>query len=152
MTKQSITVLCALPLFLFLVAATGYSGTAVTGKTPADLTGVWKGTSNSVAIGTLGHTEASQTPKFLHADFTLTIDKQEGPTFSGTKASAKATETLLGAVDGQSVYMVDDDGVYLGTLTDKNTMAVRYMEATPQSRVVSITIYHRESTAAKAAK
>ena len=149
MNNRIVTVLCALSLLLLLTAGPGLARTAKDNPSAVDMTGVWKGTSNSVAMGTLGHTEASQTPKFLHVDFTLTVTKQEGPNFSGTKASAKSTETLLGAVDGKNVYMVDDDGMYLGTLTDQNTLVVRYMEATQQSRVVSITIYHREPKAVK---
>ena len=64
-------------------------------KDVPDVTGVWKGASDTVAMGKLGHADATDAPKFLHADWTLTIDKQDGPSFSGTKASAKAKEIVL---------------------------------------------------------
>ena len=97
-----------------------------------------------VAMGKLGHTEASNAPKFLHMDWTLTIDKQEGRTFYGVKASAKAKETVVGVVDGGQIFMADDDGTFAGKLTSKNRLVLRYVEAGKQSKVASITHYVRE--------
>lgn len=114
-------------------------------KEVPEVTGVWKGTSDTVAVGRLGHTIPSNTPKFLHMDWTLTIDKQEGPNFSGTKASAKAKESVVGVLDGHKIYMVDNDGTYIGKVTGKNTMIVKYLEAGRDSRVASITHYRREA-------
>ncbi|MFP5257560.1 MAG: hypothetical protein ACLGQH_00935 [Acidobacteriota bacterium] len=113
-------------------------------KAVHDVTGVWKGTSDSVAMGKLGHTEASNAPKFLHLEWTLTIDKQEGRTFYGAKASAKAKETVVGVIDGAKIFMADDDGVYTGKLTSKNRMIITYTEAGKDSKVASITLYVRE--------
>ena len=113
-------------------------------KDVPDVTGVWKGASDTVAMGKLGHADATDAPKFLHADWTLTIDKQDGPSFSGTKASAKAKETVLGVLDGHKIYMVDDDGTYIGQVTGKNTMIVKYLEAGKDSKVASITHYRRD--------
>lgn len=115
-------------------------------KDVPDVTGVWKGTSDSVAMGKLGHADATDAPKFLHADWTLTIDKQDGRAFYGSKASARAKETVVGVIDGTlKLYMADDDGIYIGKLTGKNTMIIKYLEAGKDSKVASITHYCREA-------
>ena len=117
-------------------------------KEAPDITGVWKGTSDSVAMGKLGHADATDAPRFLHVDWTITIDKQDGRMFYGTKASAKGKETLVGVIDGASkLSMADDDGIYSGKLTGKNTMILTYVEATKDSKVASITHYRREAPA-----
>lgn len=142
--RRVVAVLSVLSLFVLLAALPAQARKAKADKEAPDLVGVWKGTTQSVAVGKLGHTEESQTPKFLKMDFTITIDKQEGPTFYGTKASAKAKETLLGVVEGSKVYMVDDDGVMLGKLTSKNRMWVKYVHVTKDGKVASIALYVRE--------
>jgi len=139
-------------LLMLLIAAPALAGKDQSDKSAPDLTGVWKGTTQSVAMGTLRHTEASQTPKFLKMDFTLTIDKQEGATFHGTKASAKVTEALLGVVENSLVYMVDDDGVMIGKLLGKNKMSVKYLHVNKDGKVASLTIFTREEKPAPAAQ
>jgi len=148
--NRVLSVLCVLSLFVVLAAGPAVARQAKGDKSVVDMTGVWKGTTSSVAMGTLGHAAASQTPKFLHVDFTITIEKQEGPNFYGTKTSAKGKETVLGVIDGWSISMVDDDGVYVGKLTSKNKMSLQYLEATAQSKVASITEYQRAEQDAKA--
>ncbi len=113
-------------------------------KSIPNLVGVWKGTSDSVAMGALGHVDATAAPTFLHVDWTLTIEKQEGRTFYGTKASSRAKETVVGVVDGGQVSMADDDGTYVGKLTSPNRLIIRYLEAGKASKVASITLYVRE--------
>jgi len=109
-----------------------------------NLVGVWKGTSDSVAVGALGHADATAAPTFLHVDWTLTIDKQEGRTFYGTKVSSRAKEMVVGVVDGAQVSLADDDGTYVGKLTSPNRLVVRYLEAGKASKAASITLYVRE--------
>lgn len=142
--RRVFVVLFVLSLLLLLAAVPAQARKAKADKEVADLVGVWKGTTQSVAVGKLGHTEESQTPKFLKMDFTITIDKQEGATFHGTKASAKAKETLLGVVEGATVYMVDDDGLMIGKLTSKNRMWVKYLHVNKDGKVASIALYVRE--------
>lgn len=113
-------------------------------KSVSDVTGVWKGVSEAVAMGRLGHAEASDAPKFLHVAFTLTIEKQEGRAFYGTKASDRGKETVVGVVDGATVTMADDDGTYVGKLTGKNSMIVRYLEAGKDSKVAAVTRFIRD--------
>lgn len=140
------TLLLALVLGCFLAAAPALAREKkeMREKAVHDVTGVWKGTSDTVAMGKLGHTEATSAPKFLHLEWTLTIDKQEGRTFSGTKASAKGKETVVGVVDGGKIFLADDDGVYTGKLTSKNRMIITYTESGKDSKVASITHYVRE--------
>ncbi|NCB22566.1 MAG: hypothetical protein EOM56_06965 [Deltaproteobacteria bacterium] len=110
-----------------------------------NVTGVWKGTSVSVAVGKLGHAGATDAPQFLHIDWTLTIEKQDGRAFYGTRASSRAKETVVGVIDGAStLYMADEDGTYVGKLTSKNTMDVKYLEAGKDSKVASFTHYRRD--------
>jgi len=139
-------VLLALVLGCFLVAAPALAREKkeMKEKNIPDVTGVWKGTSDSVAMGKLGHAEPTTEPKFLHMEWTLTIDKQEGRTFSGSKASARGKETVVGVVDGAKLFLADDDGVYVGKLTSKHRMIMTYMEAGKESKVASITNYVRE--------
>lgn len=134
---------CLVGCFLCVGPALAGEHKAKKEKAVYDVTGVWKGASDTVAMGKLGHTEASETPKFLHKDWTLTIDKQDGANFYGTKASDKGKETVLGVLEGAKIFMADDDGTYTGKLTGKNTMIVIYLEAGTASKVASITHYRR---------
>ncbi|WP_300163435.1 hypothetical protein [Solidesulfovibrio sp.] len=143
--RVALPVFCLVCLILFAVPALAREHKEKRDKTVPDVTGVWKGTSDSVAMGKLGHADAAEAPQFLHVDWTLTIDKQDGPNFSGVKASAKAKETVLGVLDGNKIYLADDDGVYIGQVTGKNTMIVKYLEAGKDSKVASITHYRREA-------
>lgn len=138
---------CSLVLALFLgllVAATPALAKDKKEKAVSDVTGVWKGQSESVAVGKLGHVEATETPKFLQVSFTLTIDKQQGRVFYGVKASAKGKETVVGVMDGANIFMADDDGTYTGRLTGKNSMIVKYLEAGTSSKVASVTRFVRD--------
>lgn len=120
-------------------------------KNVPDVTGVWKGTSDTVAVGKLGHVQPAATPTFLHVAWTLTIDKQEGPVFYGTKASAKAKETVVGVLRGTKISMADDDGTYSGRVTAKNRMILTYVEAGKDSKVASVVHYLRDEDDKKAA-
>lgn len=113
-------------------------------KSIPNLVGVWKGTSEGAAMGALGHVDAAAAPTFVKVDWTLTIDKQEGRAFYGTKASSRGKETMVGVVDGAQVAMADDDGTYVGKLTSPNLLIVRYLEAGKASKVASVALYVRE--------
>jgi hypothetical protein len=142
--RRVFVILSVLALLVCMTALPAQARKAKGEKEIANLVGVWKCTTESVAVGKLGHTELSNSPKFLKMDFTITIDKQEGPTFYGTKASAKAKETLLGVVENSLVYMVDDDGVMNGRLYGKNKMTVKYLHVNKDGKVASLATYVRE--------
>ncbi|MHC1789446.1 hypothetical protein [Solidesulfovibrio sp.] len=115
-------------------------------KPVTDVTGVWKGTSDSAAMGRLGHADAATEPQFKHLEWTLTIDKQEGRAFFGVRATARAKETVVGVIDGATLYLADDDGVMVGKLTSKNRLVLKYMEAGKESKVASISLLIREGS------
>jgi hypothetical protein len=122
---------------------------AFAGAVP-NMVGDWKITSDigSVVMGKLGHAEPTKDPQFISAppDFTLRITKQDGNRFHGERFSPKSKETLLGVIDddGKSIYMVDDDGVFICTYDKaKDSLKVRYMEPGTESKVVSISVYTR---------
>ncbi|KHK01556.1 hypothetical protein [Desulfovibrio sp. TomC] len=146
--SRHVAVLLALVMGCFLAVSSAQARESKEKKEKSipDVTGVWKGTSDSVAMGRLGHTDPTTTPKFLHLDWTLTIDKQEGRAFFGTKASARGKETVVGVIDGATLYMADDDGAFVGKLTSKNRLVLKYMEPGKESKVASITLYVREGS------
>lgn len=124
------------------------AGSAFAGALP-NLVGDWKSTGNGAVVhGKLGHTEPTQTPKFMNIppDFTLRITSQNGQHFHGERFSPKAKEMVLGMIDddGKSIYMVDDDGVFICTYNKaKDSIKVRYMEPGKDSKVVAISVYTR---------
>ncbi|MDD2338222.1 MAG: hypothetical protein PHD01_16820 [Geobacteraceae bacterium] len=122
---------------------------ALAGTMP-NLVGDWKVSGNGagVVMGKLGHAEPTKDPQFLSVrpDFTLRINKQDGQRFHGEKISPKSKETVLGMIDddGKSIYMVDDDGVYICTYDkSKDSLKTRYMEPGLESKVVAISVYTR---------
>ncbi|WP_027184975.1 hypothetical protein [Desulfovibrio inopinatus] len=137
---------CALPVIPTLAAEQSTGAGAI-----PDITGVWTGTSDAVVVGKLAHTEESNIPKFLHVDFTLTIDKQDGRAFHGSKSSSKAKEQLVGVIDETTMdlYMADEDGVFIGSLRDQDTMIVKYLEPGKASKVAGITIFSRKESKPK---
>lgn len=115
-----------------------------------NLIGDWKAAPGKGAVvhGKLGHAEPTQTPKFMNnpPDFTLRITHQDGYRFHGERFSPKSKETVLGMIedDGKSIYMVDDDGVFICTYNKaKDSIKVRYMEPGKESKVVAISVYTR---------
>lgn len=145
MSRASILLfVCVFGLLLAAAPASAREDREKREKAVPDVTGVWKGVSDSVAMGKLGHADPADTPKFLHIEWTLTIDKQEGRAFYGSKASSRGRETLVGVVDGATLYMADDDGTYVGKLTSKNRLILKYVEAGRESKVASVTLFVRE--------
>jgi hypothetical protein len=121
---------------------------AFAGSMP-NLVGDWKTSGKgAVVMGKLGHAEATKTPQFTTSmpDFTLRITKQDGERFHGERFSPKSKETVLGMIDddGKSIYMVDDDGVFICTYDKaKDSLKIRYMEPGKKSKVVAISVYTR---------
>lgn len=145
--RRMLACLFVLSLFVLVTALPAQARKAKADKDIPDLTGVWKGTTQSVAVGKLGHTEPTETPKFVQVEFTLTIEKQDGPNFYGVRSTAKGKEVLLGVIHGTKVSMVDDDGTLSGRLTSSNKMTLIYLEPGTNSKVASITVFTREAKA-----
>jgi hypothetical protein len=113
-----------------------------------DLRGTWKGQSESIVVGHgNSHHEAPVTdkPRLSSIPFTMIIDMQDGRRFSGTFASAKATDVIIAVISQTGViHMVDDDGWTSGTLLAPNRMELCYMARTATDRVASCTVMTKQ--------
>ena len=141
---MKLRILLAAVLSLCLGTTMAFAGTM------PNLVGDWKASGNGAAVvmGKLGHAEPTKDAQFLSVqpDFTLRINKQDGQRLHGEKFSPKSKETVLGLIDddGKSIYMVDDDGVYICTYDKiKDSLKTRYMEPGLESKVVSILVFTR---------
>src|SRR5262249_8226830 len=87
-----------------------------------DLRGVWKGDSESIVAGTGNHHHAKPVDpsiKLSSVPFTLKIDMEDGRRFSGTFASPRASEPIIGVISNTgAIYIVDTDGYTVATLLD----------------------------------
>ena len=113
-----------------------------------DLKGKWTGAVETVRRGEVfeHYTGSSPEVTFGSRNYTITFDQQEGRRFAGTRASARATDPLIGTVgsDGRRLFMVDNDGTLTGELLGSDEMEVCRTEVTPQSMVVSCGTFTRE--------
>ncbi len=101
-----------------------------------DLKGSWSGTAEIVVRSEVAeHVAPSAEASFVKLEFTITIEQQEGHAFSGTLASARATDPLIGMVrsDGKRLHMVDNDGTLTGEVVGPDEMEVCRTEVTPES-------------------
>jgi hypothetical protein len=107
-----------------------------------NLVGTWKGMPQSVHIGINPYRSPDSTaPVFSSAtmEFTLTITEQKDNRFSGKKSGGQRSETVIGAIspNNQGGVMLDDDGQFLFTIRDANTLDVCYNHLNPSSKVVA---------------
>jgi len=119
-----------------------------------DMKGTWTGTAEAIVDGSAHHhpapgaSGAKPAGKFRLSEqsFTLVVEGQAGRRFWGTTASATKTERLLGslAIDGKSIYMIDDDGMMDGTVLDADTLEICYRHVNPGSAVVGCTKFSRK--------
>src|ERR1700722_20629750 len=113
-----------------------------------DLRGTWKGQSESIVVGHgNSHHDAPVTdkPRLSSIPFTMIIDMQDGRGFSGTFASATATDVIIAVISQTGViHMVDDDGWTSGTLLAPNRMELCYMARTATDRVASCTVMTKQ--------
>ena len=125
-------------------------GTALAGSEIPDLKGKWVWTEHAVR-----HFRSSELPakthmqskdRFADIAFTMTIDKQEGFRFSGTKTSKKWTERISGVIgfDNKTVYMVDDNGFLRCSLVSPDKMQLVYLHITKDNSVASRGIMVRQ--------
>ena len=112
-------------------ATVGSAQTAV-----PDLKGSWSGVAEIVIRSEVAeHVAPSSEASFVTLPFTITIEQQQGHAFSGTLASTRATDPLIGMVrsDGRRLHMVDNDGTLTGDILGPDEMEVCRTEVTPQS-------------------
>lgn len=109
-----------------------------------NMVGTWTGTVDSaVMVGNTPDRTAEPGQAFTFSstpiDFTFSIEQQQGARFGGKMSNAKRSETLIGHLspDHKSGMMLDDDGSYVFTLSDTNTMQVCYDHSKPDSKVIA---------------
>ena len=95
------------------------SGSAVAQEPFPDLKGTWIGRTYSLTQGKTEHYAQSgeAEPIFQDASWTLTVDRQEGSRFTGTRGLTEGTrrDPILGVIraDRTTIHIVDDDGTFL---------------------------------------
>ena len=112
-----------------------------------NLVRTWKGTAQAVSIGANPYRENSAGPRFSTnvLEFTFTITEQKDNRFSGASSDGKRQETLIGALspNNQGGVILDDDGQYLFTIRDRDTLDACYFHHTSGSRVVACYAWKR---------
>jgi hypothetical protein len=134
-----------MPKLACVIMLTAFAATSASAQTAVpDLRGTWKGQSESIVLGHgNSHHDAAVTdkPRLSSIPFTMTIDMQDGRRFSGTFASAKATDPIIAVISQTGViHMVDEDGWTSGTMLAPNRMELCYMARSATDRVASCTV------------
>jgi len=113
-----------------------------------DLRGTWKGQSESIVMGAgnAHHAGAPGSPVHLSSvPFTMKIDMQDGRRFSGTFASPKASETIIGVISRTgAIYIADDDGDTTATLLAPDRLELCYLNQPGKNRVASCTEFTKQ--------
>lgn len=113
-----------------------------------DLRGTWKGQSESIVMGAGNshHAGAPGSPVHLSSvAFTMKIDMQDGRRFSGTFASSKASETIIGVISRTgAIYIADDDGDTTATLLAPDRLELCYLNQPGKNRVASCTEFTKQ--------
>ena len=126
------------------------SGLAVAQEPYPDLKGTWVGHTYSLTQGKTEHYAQSGEAEavFQDASWTLTVDRQEGNRFTGTRGRTEGTrrDPVLGVIraDRKTIHMVDDDGTFLGILTGPDALEVCRTEVTAVSQIVSCAEFNRQ--------
>lgn len=133
--------LWGVPVLLAVLAVAG-PALAQT-QTPPNLVGTWKAVSPGAAV-------VGSNPYFSGApqaepyyteplEFTITIKGQKANRFIGELTDGKRTEKLVGAISPNNLggVMLDDDGHYVFTIRDLETLDVCYSHSTQASKVVA---------------
>jgi hypothetical protein len=137
------------PLFIGLALSAMVTATGSTNaQSVPNLVGTWKGTAQAIQMGVNPYrAPPSSAPVFSTnpMEFTVTIVEQKDNRFTGKKAAGERSETLIGAIspNNQSGVILDDDGQYLFTLRDQNTLDVCYNHLNPSGKVVACYTWKR---------
>ena len=134
---------CSIFAFITLFALPALADSAF-----PDLRGTWKGQSESIVMGAGNshHAGAPGSPVHLSSvAFTMTIDMQDGRRFSGTFASSKASETIIGVISRTgAIYIADDDGDTTATLLAPDRLELCYLNQPGKNRVASCTEFTKQ--------
>ena len=124
---------------LALAAATP----ALAQQPPPNLVGTWKAVSPGAAVvGSNPYWSGAPQSEPYYTEpleFTITIKGQKANRFIGELTDGKRTEKLIGAISPNNLggVMLDDDGQYVFTIRDLETLDVCYSHTTAASKVVA---------------
>lgn len=137
--------------FKLTVFALGFIPALVIAVSAPNLVGTWKGQTNTVVMGVSGHDEAPSDGNakrilYRRIPVTLTVSEQKGDLFVGSKATAKRSEPLVGAIssDGKTGVMSDEDSTYTFKLINKNKLEYCISHANKDSSIAGCTIFLRQ--------
>ncbi|CAN5480537.1 hypothetical protein BH10PSE6_BH10PSE6_15180 [soil metagenome] len=124
------------------VGALAISSLPARAEEPLNLVGTCKGIAQGVHRGTNPYRAGEQPgPNFSTEalEFTYTITTQHGNRFSGQSSDGKRTENLIGAItqSNKNGVVLDDDGQYLFTVRDSNTLDACYSHSNANSKVAA---------------
>jgi hypothetical protein len=107
-----------------------------------NMIGAWTGKTYAVHIGSNPYRVAEGTGVQFPdnaIEFTYNITEQHGKRFAGKSSGGKFSETIIGmlAPDNRTAVMLDDDGQYMMTMVDPNTIDMCYYHLYPTNKVVS---------------
>lgn len=132
-------------IFVMTVTLTGFAGSDI-----PDVKGTWllkaQGVRHHKGQGAIRKTHAGEKTGPVPVEIKMTIDKQDGFRFSGTKESAKLKETVSRVIgfDNKTLYMVDDDGMAFCRLVAPDKMEQVYLHVTKHDSVAGRGIFVRK--------
>jgi hypothetical protein len=122
---------------------------AANAQTVPNLVGTWKGSAQAVFLGSNPYRPnrnagANYSPDVR--EFTFVIKEQNDNRFSGESTDGKRTEKLIGGIspDNKSGIVLDDDGQYVFTIRDNDTLDSCYSHSNAKSKVVSCYSWKRQ--------
>lgn len=141
-------------LAVLLAMAGADCASAQTARTRAvpDLRGIWSGVSQVIIDGATDNHPATAAAhaasrfRLREAEFTYTIEGQEGIRFWGTITSAYRVERVIGviATDGKHVYMVSQDGFVDGVISDRDTIDTCFRQLQPDAAAAACNTIRRK--------
>ena len=122
---------------------------AIAGDDIPDLKGTWTGKFSSIKYGKgdpKAHIAEKDLGKLSSMDFTLIIDFQEGRVFSGTQASAKNKERIVGVIrsDNKRICITDEDSFFFAELLAPDKLEIVWMEVQSPVHAVGHAVYTKK--------
>lgn len=139
--------LTAMALMLAVTASSGIA--AAQGAAPMDLRGHWTAMSDAIEKGhPMHHLPGPGTgPRLDHIEVTYAITGQDGRRFWGTVSFKRGgAEPIMGVIgfDGKTIVARDKDGLYQGSIVDRDTIDVIYSQQSSESTVVAAHRFKRQ--------
>ncbi|CAN5887969.1 hypothetical protein BH11PSE3_BH11PSE3_26950 [soil metagenome] len=123
--------------------------TAAEGQDIPNLVGTWKGTAQAIFVGANPSRPSEQNGPVFSGnplEFTFVIKEQRDNRISGQSSDGKRSENLIGAISPNNLggIILDDDGQYLFTIRDSDTLDTCYSHQNLSSKVVACYTWKRQ--------